>query len=254
MLASLFLLYSAGKSSLTLFFAVLALTSLTAVVRSFWLRVVMLLTPLILLNLLSIGTVMSDGLAEIAKLLPLDSSFTGRTDIWTFALQSLQAATVDRLRLRRVLGQQTRSQNLPQGKEWAEYASHSHNGYLDTALAMGLPGLALLIAVLVIAPLRNFQGADAVATTAAGDGAAADLAVRDLSVVDGKLLPRPLRSALVHVSAGGVRPALSGAVPRQGVKRSAAPLSPAPMSCHQPSKSNGTCTDGHFSAETILSA
>ena len=40
--------------------------------------------------------------------------------------------------------------------EWAEYASHSHNGYLDTALAMGLPGLALLIAVLVIAPLREF--------------------------------------------------------------------------------------------------
>ena len=50
--------------------------------------------------------------------------------------------------------------NLPEGKEWAEYASHSHNGYLDTALAMGLPGLALLIAVLVIAPLRNFHAAD----------------------------------------------------------------------------------------------
>ena len=33
---------------------------------------------------------MSEGLAEIAKMLPLDSSFTGRTDIWTFALQSLQ--------------------------------------------------------------------------------------------------------------------------------------------------------------------
>jgi O-antigen ligase len=44
--------------------------------------------------------------------------------------------------------------------EWAEYASHSHNGYLDTALSMGLPGLALLIAVLVIAPLRDFQAAD----------------------------------------------------------------------------------------------
>ena len=44
--------------------------------------------------------------------------------------------------------------------EWAEYASHSHNGYLDTALTMGLPGLALLIAVLVFAPLRDFHAAD----------------------------------------------------------------------------------------------
>ena len=44
--------------------------------------------------------------------------------------------------------------------EWAAHAAHSHNGYLDTTLAMGVPGLALLIAVLVIAPLRNFQAAD----------------------------------------------------------------------------------------------
>ena len=66
----------------------------------------MLLTPLLLLNMLSVGTVMSDRLAEIAKLLPLDSSFTGRTDIWAFALQSLQEAAADRLRLCRVLGQQ----------------------------------------------------------------------------------------------------------------------------------------------------
>ena len=51
-------------------------------------------------------------------------------------------------------------QNLPEGKEWAAFASHSHNGYLDTTLTMGLPGLALLIAVLVIAPLRNFHAAE----------------------------------------------------------------------------------------------
>jgi O-antigen ligase len=51
-------------------------------------------------------------------------------------------------------------QNLPLGMEWAATAAHSHNGYLDITLAMGLPGLALLIAVFVIAPLRNFHAAD----------------------------------------------------------------------------------------------
>src|SRR5258705_517723 len=60
-LASLFLLYSAGKSSLTLCFAVLLLTSVTSVIRSFWLRAIILLTPLVLLNLLSVGTVMLEG-------------------------------------------------------------------------------------------------------------------------------------------------------------------------------------------------
>ena len=158
-LASLFLLYAAGKSSLTLCLSVLLLTSLTSVVRSFWARAVMLLMPLVLLNMLSVGTVMSDGLAQIASLLPLDASFTGRTDIWSFALQSLQARLATGYGFASFWGSSA-IQNLPEGKEWAGYASHSHNGYLDTALGMGLPGLALLIAAIVIMPLRDFQAAD----------------------------------------------------------------------------------------------
>ena len=158
-LASLFLYGTGGKSSLMLSFVVFALTSLTAVVRGLSLRLVMLLTPLILLNLLSIGTVMFENLAEIAKMLPLDSSFTGRTDIWTFALDSVQLRLPTGYGFAAFWGTDT-IRALPQGMEWTEYASHSHNGYLDTTLAMGLPGLALLIAVLVIVPLRNFQAAD----------------------------------------------------------------------------------------------
>ena len=157
--SALFLLYSAGKSSLTLFFAVLMLTSLTSVVRSFWLRVVMLLIPLFLLNLLSVGTVIFEGLADIAKLLPIDTSFTGRTDIWTFALQSLQERLLTGYGFAAFWGSGS-MHNLPEGMEWAAFAAHSHNGYLDTALGMGLPGLALLIVALVIAPLRNFHNAD----------------------------------------------------------------------------------------------
>jgi O-antigen ligase len=158
-LASLFLLYTEGKSSLALCFAVLVLTSLTSIIRSFWLRAVLLLAPLLLLNLLGIGTVMSDTLAGIAKNLPLDSSFTGRTDIWTFGLQAAELRLPTGYGFAAFWGGSA-VQNLPEGMEWAAQASHSHNGYLDTTLTMGLPGLVLLIAVLVIAPLRNFHTAD----------------------------------------------------------------------------------------------
>jgi O-antigen ligase len=158
-LSVVFLIKAEGKSSTALLLVVLTLTSLTTVVRSFWMRAVMLLAPLVILNMLSIGTVMDDRLAEIARLLPLDTSFTGRTDIWTFAIQALQARLPTGYGFAAFWGTSS-VRNLPQGMEWAEYASHSHNGYLDTALAMGLPGLALLIAVLAIAPLRNFQSAD----------------------------------------------------------------------------------------------
>jgi O-antigen ligase len=158
-LASLFLLCAAGKSSLMLTFIVLVLTSLTSAVRAYWLRALMLLTPLVLLISLSVGTVMNEGLAEIAKALPLDSSFTGRTEIWTFALQSLQLRLPTGYGFEAFWGTDA-IRDVPEGLEWAEYASHSHNGYLDTALSMGLPGLALLIAVLVIIPLKNFHAAD----------------------------------------------------------------------------------------------
>jgi O-antigen ligase len=114
---------------------------------------------LTVLALLGVGTVMNESLAAIAKLLPLDSSFTGRTDIWEFALQSLQLRLATGYGFEAFWGTDA-IRNVPQGLEWAEYASHSHNGYLDTALSMGLPGLALLIAVLVLVPLRNFQTAD----------------------------------------------------------------------------------------------
>jgi O-antigen ligase len=158
-LAILFLVYSAGKSSLSLCLAVLLLTSMTSVVRSFRARAIMLLTPLLLLNLLGVGTVMSDTLAEIAKLLPLDSTFTGRSDIWAFAVQSLQSRLATGYGFASFWGSSA-IQNLPEGKEWAAYASHSHNGYLDTTLAMGLPGLVLLIAAIVITPLRDFHAAN----------------------------------------------------------------------------------------------
>lgn len=158
-LASLFLLKCAGKTSSGLIFVVLALTSLVTVIRSFRLRALVLLAPLVILTLLSIGTVMSDQLAAIAKLLPLDTSFTGRTDIWAFSIQALQAKLLTGYGFATFWGSGA-IRSLPQGMEWTEYASHSHNGYLDTALSMGLPGTLLLIAVFVIAPLRDFHHAE----------------------------------------------------------------------------------------------
>lgn len=158
-MTSLFLVHSGGKSSLTLCAAVLLVTSTTSLIRSFWLRALLLLAPLLVLNVLSVGSVIFTDLAQIAKLLPLDSTFTGRTDIWIFAVQAAQERLAMGYGFASFWGSSA-IQNLPEGKEWAAFASHSHNGYLDMALQTGLPGLALLIWVLVINPLQNFHAAD----------------------------------------------------------------------------------------------
>lgn len=160
-LSSVFLMKSAGKSSLSLCVAVLMLTTMTTIVRSFWLRAIMLLAPLVLLNMFSVGTVISDSLAALAKLLPLDSSFTGRVDIWNFGVQSVQEHPIKGYGFSAFWGRGA-VQEVPEGKEWTAFAAHSHNGYLDTALSMGLPGLALLVSAIVIDPLRNFHKADVI--------------------------------------------------------------------------------------------
>jgi O-antigen ligase len=157
--AGLFLVFSGGKSAFALCIAVFLVTGLISVIKWLWLRAVVCLTPLLALNLLSVGTVMSDGLENVAKMLPFDTTFTGRTDIWTFAFQALQERLSIGYGFAAFWGSSS-IKDLPEGKEWAEFASHSHNGYLDTALAMGLPGLLLLIVVLVIGPLKNFHAAD----------------------------------------------------------------------------------------------
>jgi O-antigen ligase len=158
-LAAIFLINAGGKSALALCIGVLVLSSLTDIVKSFWLRTTMLLLPLLVLNMLSVGTVMSDQLAAIADALPLDTSFTGRTEIWIFALQSLRQHLVLGYGFAAFWGVGATRSTLP-GMEWTATVAHSHNGYLDTALMMGLPGLVLLIAVLVVAPLRDFHLAE----------------------------------------------------------------------------------------------
>lgn len=158
-LTLLFLINTEGKSASALCAVVLVLTASATMIRSFWGRALVLLTPLVLLNLIGIGSVMSENLAAISGALPLDTTFTGRTDIWTFGLQTAQLKPWTGYGFSSFWGSSA-VQNLPLGMEWAATAAHSHNGYLDITLAMGLPGLALLIAVFVIAPLRNFHAAD----------------------------------------------------------------------------------------------
>jgi len=158
-MSAIFLVNSGGKSALALCVVTFALSAMTVIVRSFWLRAILLLSPLVILNLLSVGTVMSDRLAAIADTLPFDTSFTGRTEIWIFALQSLRPRLMLGYGFAAFWGTGA-TRTTPFGMEWAATVAHSHNGYLDTALAMGLPGLALLIMVLVIGPLRDFHVAD----------------------------------------------------------------------------------------------
>jgi O-antigen ligase len=159
-LAGIFLIFTGGKTSSVLCLAIYALASLVYVTRSLWLKRIMCFVPLIVMNLLTVGSVLSPALGAVTRLLPLDPTFTGRSDIWQFALAAVAEKPIIGHGYAAFWDDVTARQTT-QGAEWATGAAHSHNSYLDLAVTIGLPGLMLVILVFVLAPLGNFQSAQA---------------------------------------------------------------------------------------------
>jgi O-antigen ligase len=160
-LSGVFLMMSGGKSAIALFALSFVLSGLIVSVKSLVLRGCLIFLPLLSLNLLTVGSVFSERISAMVKLLPLDATFTGRTDIWEFAISSLALHPWLGYGFAAFWGTDS-IQSLVQDDqiEWTISAAHSHNGYLDNALTLGIPGLALIITIFVIAPLRNFSVAE----------------------------------------------------------------------------------------------
>ncbi|WP_244472887.1 O-antigen ligase [Methylobacterium sp. Leaf100] len=156
-LACVFLVGSEGKSAFALSLLVFVLTGAFAAIRSFRGRLLITVGPIVLMNLFTVGTVMSDAIASIVGALPIDATFTGRTDIWRFVIESIAARPIAGHGFAAFWGTQTLRDLSDDGATWAGYASHSHNGYLDTTLTLGAIGLVLLVLVFVIGPLRNYH-------------------------------------------------------------------------------------------------
>jgi O-antigen ligase len=159
-LAGIFLIFTGGKTSSVLCLSIYALASLVYVTRSLWLKRLICFVPLIAMNLLTVGSVLSPALGSMTRLLPVDPTFTGRSDIWEFALAAVAEKPIIGHGYAAFWDDVTERQTA-KGSEWAVTAAHSHNSYLDLAITIGLPGLLLVILIFVLAPLRNFQAVQA---------------------------------------------------------------------------------------------
>lgn len=159
-LAGIFLIFTGGKTSSVLCLAIYALASLVSITPSLWLKRIICFVPLVVMNLLTVGSVLSPSLGAMTRLLPLDPTFTGRSAIWEFALAAVAEKPIIGHGYAAFWDDVTARQTT-QGAEWATSAAHSHNSYLDLAVTIGLPGLMLVILVFVLAPLGNFQSAQA---------------------------------------------------------------------------------------------
>jgi O-antigen ligase len=155
--AVVFLIGTEAKTSLILLPLVLGVSYLARGSATLGRLSFYCLAPLVLFNVLAVLAVYSNTTETILNSAVSDASFTGRTDVWQFAIANFLE--------RPVLGHgfmafwrtdQVLSES-PSMDLWANTAAHSHNGYLDMALTTGFPGLLLCIAFVVIWPIISYH-------------------------------------------------------------------------------------------------
>jgi len=161
LLAAGFLVGSGGKTAAGLIVPIIAVSSLCARPGLRALRPMIVLTSLVLLNLATVGSVQFPAVKAVDSALLPDSSFTGRNEIWRFALDNLGQRPVLGFGFGAFWGTAgVRHGSDDSGIEGADAQSdnarravHAHNAYLDLALTIGVPGLALVLMWVVILPL-----------------------------------------------------------------------------------------------------
>ena len=138
-LSAIFLFFAGGKSATGLCIITFCIVELVVAVRSFRLRALLCFVPLIVLNLLGIGTVVSPSLRAISSLLPFDTSFTGRDEVWRFAFDSIAQRPLFGWGYLAFWGSSF-LRDVDPGEatnDWVVIASHSHNSYLDSRAGAG---------------------------------------------------------------------------------------------------------------------
>jgi O-antigen ligase len=108
------------------------------------------------LNLISIGSVYLEAGQALAQAIMPDPTFTGRADVWKFALDHVAQRPITGYGFASFWGTEQVVYGMS-GAGWANTAYHAHNGYLDLALTVGIPGAALVMLWLVVLPLIDYH-------------------------------------------------------------------------------------------------
>ena len=120
-------------------------------------RAALLVGPVALVTFLALGSVflppIRDGLGSI---LP-DTSFTGRAELWQFAADHVLQRPLFGWGYGAFWGTERALFVVSDAEGWVTTMNQAHNTYLDTAIALGLPGLVLMLIAFVAAPLRDLQ-------------------------------------------------------------------------------------------------
>ncbi|MBV9970575.1 MAG: O-antigen ligase family protein [Xanthobacteraceae bacterium] len=155
--ALIFLIFSGGKTELALLFVVPMIAALVVRARSIWLKAFLAFAPLVMLAFLTIGATVSTTAQAILRALSIDPTFTGRTDIWNFALTAIAAHPWKGHGFEAFWFSEALRHSLEGKTKWLSQVATSHNSYIDVALTIGIPGLVLTLVAFLVQPLKDFH-------------------------------------------------------------------------------------------------
>jgi len=154
--ATIFLLFTASKTDLSALPIVLILAAVIGRGRRPAVAIVMVIALIAVLNLLSVGTIYFEPVRNLVRTVMPDATFTGRTEIWDFALRYAAQRPILGYGFSTFWGTEEAVYGLGENSSWVNGANDAHNAYVNLALTIGVPGLILVVLWLVALPLIDF--------------------------------------------------------------------------------------------------
>jgi O-antigen ligase len=155
--AFIFLIFASSSTAFGLLFIVYLLSLALIRTRSAAARVSIVTTVLGLTAFLTIGTMFFEPARSFISAVSSDPTYTNRTELWEYGISQLRHAPLLGFGYEAFWGLGGAGYSDEFKSVWAMSAPNGHNAYLDIALSIGLPGLALFLLWALIQPIRNFQ-------------------------------------------------------------------------------------------------
>ncbi len=155
-LAAIFLIFAQSKAAIGLLPLVLIVSAVIARSRRPAVGIGLVIAILAVFNLFSVGSVYFAPVHKLNELIMPDPTFTGRTDVWQFALQAVAQRPITGYGFSAFWGTPQVEYGLTENSTWVNATTDAHNAYFNLALTIGIPGLALVLLWIVILPILDF--------------------------------------------------------------------------------------------------
>ena len=155
-LSAVFLYFTHSKSPINLLPVVLLISYLVPRLRSGVVAFGLIAGVPLMLNLLSVGSVMFAPIHDLIAHVTSDPTYTGRDVIWQFALDHVRQRPLFGFGFEAFWGMPDLVADWNYLESWGYRASDAHNGYLNLAVTTGLVGLGLTVWWIIAQPFADY--------------------------------------------------------------------------------------------------